>query len=95
MTLFLSLTNDCSFAFEVQSDPATSSSLEHAYVETACYISTVIASDRSSLEHAYVETLCEKSSVPSVLTSEFAVDRQSCKNALQIDSKVLMQACFK
>ena len=40
----------------------------------------------SSLERAYVETLCLNPRSIKRETYEFAVDRQSCKNALHIDS---------
>ena len=62
------------------------SSLERAYVETFRYLLIACSLRTSSLERAYVETLCVKSSVIKRETFEFAVDRQSCKNALHIDS---------
>ena len=42
----------------------------------------------SSLERAYVETLCLNPRSIKRETYEFAVDRQSCKNALHIDGKI-------
>ena len=64
------------------------SSLERAYVETYRRDELRCALGQSSLERAYVETLCLNPRSIKRETYEFAVDRQSCKNALHIDGKI-------
>ena len=66
------------------------SSFDTACVETKNLRASPVRMPPSSFDTACVETLCLNPRSIKRETYEFAVDRQLCKNALQIDSKVSM-----
>ena len=67
---------------------SVSSSFDTACVETPKRDNPLPKLKESSFDTACVETLCLNPRSIKRETYEFAVDRQLCKNALQIDSKV-------